>query len=206
MPNFIPQYTGNNVLTGPAQIWYQPWSLTTPAALPVDTSPLGFSWATPWKAIGATSQGVTVDFNRQVQDIKIEEQVIPVDQKTTDAHFNFTAILSEDTLETMALAYGGGAITTVAAATGVVGTQTLLLSDEIQYISVGLESLARPRTTGVTGTDVPWRRVLVSKVSSAAQVQTPYRRSASQRVYPVTFTSLIAVSAITIKEFNASAM
>lgn len=202
---FTPIYNANNVLTGPAQLYTQPWIFGTPAVLPALTVALGGTWTGPWVAIGATTQGVTVDFQRTVNDIMIEEQNTPVDQRTTAAHFNFTAILSEDTIETMALAYGGGTITTVAAASAVKGTKTLVLSEELQYIAVGLESFAAPRT-GMTGGEVPWRRVLVPKVSSAAQIQTPYRRASGQRVYPVTFTSLSAISTITIQELNASAL
>lgn len=205
-PTFVPRYTGNNVLTGPAQLWTQPYVVGTPAALPADTVALGGLWTSPWVAIGATKEGVTVDFNRQVTNIGIEEQLTPVDQRTTSAVFSFTAMLSEDTLESMQLAYGGGTITVTAAATGTKGKKTLALHDELDYIAVGLESFAAPRATGMTGGEVPWRRVLVPKVSSAAQVSTPYRRSATQRVYPVTFTSLVAMSACTIVELNASAL
>jgi hypothetical protein len=204
-PTFIPRYTGNNVLTGPAQIWTQPYSFTTPATLPADTIALGGLWASPWTAIGATKQGIVVDINRQTTDITIEEQMTPVDQRTTAVHFNFTAQLSEDTLETMLLAYGGGAITVTAAASAVKGKKTLVLHDELDYIVVGMESFAAPRV-GMTGGEIPWRRVLVPKVSSAAQVQTPYRRATEQRIYPVTFSSLVPLSACTIVELNASAL
>lgn len=204
-PTFIPRYTPDFVLTGPAQLWTQPYSATTPAVLPADTIALGGLWLAPWAAIGATKEGVTAEFQRTMTDIMIEEQYTPVDQKTESAQFTFTAILSEDTLETVKLAYGGGTITTTAAGTGVKGKKTLVLSDETQYIAVGLESFAHPRV-GMTGGEVPWRRVLVPKVISVAQVQTPYRRAASQRVYPVTFTSLSAISACTIIELNASAL
>lgn len=203
--SFVPRYNADFVLTGPAQLWWQPWIFGTPAALPADTVALGGLWPSSWVAIGATKEGVTAEFQRTVTDIMIEEQNTPVDQKTATAHFNFTAILSEDTFETMQLAYGGGTITTTAAATGVKGKKTLVLSEELQYIAVGLESFGAPRT-GMTGGEVPWRRILVPKVASSAQIQTPYRRAASQRLYPVTFTSLSAISTMTIVELNASAL
>lgn len=202
---FTPIYNANNVLTGPAQLYTQPWIFGTPPALPALTVALGTAWTSPWVAIGATTQGVTVDFQRTVTDIMIEEQNTPVDQRTASAKFQFTAILSEDTIETMALAYGGGTITTVAAASAVKGTKTLVLSEELQYIGVGLESFAAPRT-GMTGGETPWRRVLVPKCASSAQIQTPYRRASGQRVYPVTFSSLSSISSCTIQELNASAL
>lgn len=204
MVNFTPRYTPDFVLTGPAQLWVQPWVFGTPATLPDDDLELGGLWDTPWRAIGATKEGVTGRFSRTVQNITIEEQMTPVDQKTTAAGFTFTAQLSEDTLETIRDAYGGGTITTVAPGSGTIGKKKLVIGDELSYIAVGFETFAPPRV-GVTDGD-PWRRLIVPKVSSAAEVETPYRRAESQRLYPVTFTSLVPISDVEIWEWNADAL
>jgi hypothetical protein len=201
--SFNPRYNPDFVLTGPAQLWVQPWVFGTPAAMPADTVALGGLWTSPWRAIGATKEGVTGRFSRTVQNITIEEQMTPVDQKTTGSQFTFTAQLSEDTLDTIRDAYGGGTITTIAAATSVKGKKKLVIGDELSYIAIGFETFATPRT-GLTET--PWRRLIIPKVSSAAEVETPYRRAESQRVYPVTFTSLVPISAIEIYELNADAL
>jgi hypothetical protein len=202
MPALTPQYVRANIITGQAQLYLQPYVAATPAVLPADTAVLGFDWASPWEPVGATLEGVTVTFAREAQDIRIEEQTTPVDQKTTSAGFTISATLSEDTLDTMRYAYGGGTITTVAAATGVTGKQTLVLSEEVEHFALGLEGAAKPRT-GVTD---PWRRILIPDVTSVAEVETPYRRADQQRVYPVTFTSLVKVSDIVIRELNAVAL
>jgi hypothetical protein len=201
--SFNPRYNPDFVLTGPAQLWVQPWVFGTPAAMPADTVALGGLWTSPWRAIGATKEGVTGRFSRTVQNITIEEQMTPVDQKTTGSQFTFTAQLSEDTLDTIRDAYGGGTITTIAAATSVKGKKKLVIGDELSYIAIGFETFATPRA-GLTET--PWRRLVIPKVSSAAEVETPYRRAESQRVYPVTFTSLVPISAIEIYELNADAL
>lgn len=203
MPTFNPRYDGNFVLTGPAQLWIQPYVFGTPATLPADTILLGGLWPSPWRAIGATKEGVTGRFARQVQNIMIEEQTTPVDQKTTSSQFTFTAQLSEDTLETIRDAYGGGAIVVTAAGSGTKGKKTLTLSEDLAYLALGFETFAPPRTAVVTET--PWRRLLIPKISSAAEVETPYRRADSQRVYPVTFTSLSPISQCPIIELNADA-
>lgn len=204
MADFTPKYNADFVLTGPAQLWIQPYVFGTPAVLPADTVELGGSWPSPWRAIGATKEGVTGRFSRQVQNITIEEQSTPVGQFTTSSMFTFTAQLSEDTLETIRDAYGGGAIATVAAATGVKGKRTLTLSERLQYLAMGFETFAAPNAN-VTDEE-PWRRQLIPKISSAAEVETAYRRADGQRVYPVTFTSLVPVSQCPIIELNADAL
>jgi hypothetical protein len=203
MPSFTPRYEEFNVLTGPAQIWTKPYIFGTPAALPADTVLLGGLWPSPWRAIGATKEGVTGRFARSVQNITIEEQSTPVDQKTTSAAFTFTAQLSEDTLETIQLAYGGGSIETTAAGAGTKGKKTLVLSEDTEYIAIGFETFAAPREA--VEDETPWRRLLIPKASSAAEVETAYRRADGQRLYPVTFTSLVPISACPVVELNADA-
>lgn len=201
MPTFVPVYTPEYVLTGQAQLWWKPWIFGTPAALPADTVLLGDAWTSPWKAIGATREGVTARFAREVNNITIEETSSPIDQKTSSAMFTFTAVLSEDTLETMALAYGGGTITTIAAGTTTKGKKKLIIAEDVTYISIGLETMAAPRIA-VTD-ETPWRRLVIDKVSSAAEVETPYRRADGQRVYPVTLTSLTPIGDVEIYELDA---
>lgn len=200
-PTFTPRYQGDFVLTGPAQIWVKPYIFGTPAALPADTVLLGDAWPSPWRAIGATKEGVTGRFSRSVQNITIEEQSTPVDQKTTGAQFTFTAQLSEDTLDTIRDAYGGGVIETLAAGVATKGKKTLIISDGIDYLALGFETFAPPRA-GVVDED-PWRRMLIPKISSAAEVETSYRRAENQRLYPVTFTSLVPISQCPIVELDA---
>jgi hypothetical protein len=199
MATFTPKYDRKKVLTGPAQLWIQELDLDAPPELPEVTTALGADWPSPWAVIGATREGVTVRFAREATDIRIEEQSTPVDQKTTSAGFTFTAQLSEDSLETMRIAYGGGEITTTAPTTTDPGYQTLVINDEVGHFAIGLESFGPPRT----GVPVPWRRVLVGDVTSVAEVETPYRRADQQRVYPVTFSSLEPISDTVITEQNA---
>lgn len=203
MAALIPVNNPDFVLTGQAQVWWKPWIFGTPAALPADTLLLGDAWTSPWKAVGATKEGVSARFDRTVTNITVEEVSQPVDQRTSSSGFTFTMQLSEDTLDTMLLAYGGGTITTLAAAAGTKGKKTLVIAEEVDYISIGLESMAAPREAVTSET--PWRRMVIDKVSSAAQVETAYRRAANQRVYPVTFTSLTPIADCPIVELDADA-
>jgi len=201
MAGLIPQYVRKNIITGLAALYLMPYDLTTPATLPADEEPLGFAWGLPWEPAGATLEGVSVTFSREANDIRIEEQTTPVDQKTTSAGFTVSVSLSEDTLNTMRYAYGGGTIETVAPGAGTPGKQRLIISEEVEHFALGLEGQAPARE----GIQTPWRRILIPDVTSVAEVETAYRRADQQRVYPATFTSLVPVSQIEIAELNAIA-
>lgn len=202
MTGLVPSYNRLNVMTGMAALRLQPFNPSVPAALPANSEPLGFNWAAPWEAVGATMEGVTFGFAREATDIRIEEQVTQVDQKTASVGFTVTVTLSEDTLESMRRAYGGGSLTTVAAGTGTVGTKTLKISSEIEHFALGLEGQAPPRS----GLPTPWRRILIPDVTSVASVETVYRRAAQQRTYNCTFTSLVPPEDVIIRELNAAAI
>jgi len=201
MAGLTPTYNRLNVMTGMAALWMQPYDPNTPAVLPDDDEVLGFTWTTPWEALGATLEGVTFGFARKANDIMIEEQPGPVDQRTESLSFTVAVELSEDTLETMRRAYGGGEINTTAPGAGQVGTKELVISSEIQHFALGLEGQAPPRT----GLATPWRRVLIPDVTSVAEVETTYRRSDQQRTYKCTFTSLVPPEQVVIRELNAPA-
>lgn len=198
----VPTYNRLNVMTGMAALWMQPFDPDAPATLPGDADPLGFTWATPWEALGATTEGVTFGFAREATDIRIEEQVTQVDQKTESLSFTVSVTLSEDTLETMRRAYGGGQITTQAPGAGTPGTKRLVISSEIQHFALGLEGQAPPRA----GLAAPWRRILIPDVTSVAEVETTYRRADSQRSYNCTFSSLVPPEQVEIVELNAAAV
>lgn len=202
MSGLIPQYNRLNVMTGQAALRLAPFDPDTPAELPLDTVALGGAWPAEWEAVGATMEGVTFGFAREATDIRIEEQVTQVDQKTASVGFTVTVTLSEDTLETMRKAYGGGTIETVAAATGTPGVKKLIISSEIEHFSLGLEGQAPPRT----GLPTPWRRIRIPDVTSVASVETAYRRAAQQRTYNCTFTSLVPPEDVEIIELNAAAL
>lgn len=199
MASKSPQYVRRNILTGQAALYLTEYDPMAPALLPDDDEPLGFEWLDPWEPAGATLEGVSITFAREATDIRVEEQSTPVDQKTTSAGFTVSASLSEDTLETMRYAYGGGEIQTTAAGAATPGKQRLVISDEVEHFALGLEGQAKPRT----GIATPWRRILIPDVTSVAEVETSYRRAEQQRVYPATFTSLVPVGEIIIDELNA---
>lgn len=188
-----PAYDRKNVLVGLAAMYFQPYVPTTPPTLPADTQSLWTPWTSPWTAIGATTEGLTFGFQRQTNNIMIEEQATPVDVQTTMINFTMQVTLSEDTLETMLLAYGGGSTAVVASGASQPATKSLTISSQLSYFSFGFEG---KNNKGY------WRRVLVPVVVSVAEAQTIYRRAESQRTYGVTLTSLVSPEEVIIKEMT----
>jgi len=191
-----PVYDRNKVLVGIAAMYFQPYVVATPPELPPDTDPLWEVWDSPWTPIGATTEGLTFGFQRETNNITIEEQVTPVDIKTTGVNFTAGVTLSEDTLESMLLAYGGGSIEVTAPGPGQPGVRKLTISSDTSYFAFGFEGKA---PSGF------WRRVMIPVVVSIAEAQTAYRRAESQRSYAVTLNSLVAPEDVDIREMTAVA-
>ena len=200
MPSFIPIYDRTKVMPGLAQMYLAPYSASSPAALPAETVALGGTWpSTPqvWTPIGATEEGVTLAVRRNTQDQMIEEQITPVGVETTDADFRFEVSLSEDTLETMRVAYGGGTITTTAAASGQIGKKVLVISTDLTHFALGFEC---------KNPEGFFRRILVPDIVSVADVSTSFRRAAGPRRYRVAFRSLVKPEDVTIVNKTADAL
>lgn len=198
MPTLTPRYVRKNVIRGQAQIWTMPQDDT--ATLPANTVPLGGDWAVAapngnplWKSIGASESGATMRFSRSTNDITIEEQLNPVDIATTGVDPRIEVTLSEDTLETMKLAYGGGTIITVAPTSTIPGYRELVIAEDIEHLTLGLEGM---------NTKEQWRRVLWLDVLSVADVETSYRRAETQRLYAVSFRLVSPIQSAIIREWN----
>lgn len=197
MASFIPTYVAANVLTGSAKMYTQVFNAAVPPVTPPDTLALGVAWDAPWTPIGATEAGVTFSFKRTTDDITIDEQVTPVDKRTKDLNFMMDVELSEDTINSMVLAYGGGGIVTTAAASGVPGVKVLTIASDLTYFSFGFE--------GINSYGMP-RRVIVPISVSTANAKTQYQRSKKQRTYATSFESLVAPELVVIREITAAAL
>src|SRR5262245_59771620 len=123
-------YDRSKVLVGEARPFIKPYDPDVPPELPdQDTVALNGVWGDGATELGATMDGLESDFQRKTKEIMIEEQQTPVSIATTDTTFQFVLELSEDSLDTMLLAYGGGVITTTPAGSGTVGTRRLQISN-----------------------------------------------------------------------------
>lgn len=197
MPSIVRTYDRSKVLVGQARPFIQPYDPASPPTLPSNSVALNGSWGSAWTELGATFGGLTFGFERKTEEIMVEEQSTPVQITTDMTEFMFELELSEDSLDTMRYAYGGGTITTTAPASGVVGTRQLAISAELQNFSFGFE--------GVNEFGF-WRRVLVPVVVSVAKAETEYVRAKKQRTYKCEFTSLVEVTQVTVLEMNAEAL
>lgn len=194
---FIPRYTRKNIVRGMAALWLRDYDPT--ATLPENDLALGGDWADvtkgdpDWKYIGASESGATMRFTRETTDISIEEQVNPVDVAVNTLDPRIEITLSEDSLETMRIAYGGGEITTVAPTSTMPGYRELNVTQDLAHFTLGLEA---------ENSDKYWRRVLFLDVLSVAEVETSYRRAETQRLYACSFRLISPIDDLVIREMN----
>lgn len=190
-----PAYNTTNVLYGVGIVYTAP----TGTALPSDQNlGVGSSWISGgWSYVGATDAGVQLTWNPSTVDISIEEQPTPVavlvDKATCQVNFDF----SEETLANLNTAYGGaGTIAVTAPGASQPGKSVLTLSTNFPTLAcavVGKNSLGFARVLSVPG------------VMSSGQVQTNYRRSANQRLYPCTLNATCPFSSISWTDLTSVA-
>lgn len=181
------------VIVGAATLYTAPKD----TAMPVDTLAEGADWPAPWVHVGGSEEGVSFAVGTDTGDIRIEEQATPVLVVVAAKNVRVLVTLSEDTVENMKLAYGGGTIVTTAAAAGQPGKKTLTLANSLDQLAVGFEGL---NSFGF------WRRVYIPSVLSVADVTTAYRRAANNRSYNVELRAVCDPSAIKIVEKTAAAI
>ena len=188
-----PSIVTTNVLVGTANLFTAPSGTSAPA----DTVVAGDAWGSPWTYIGATEEGVTVAYGTTTADISVEEQATPVLVVTTAVQFELRFSLSEDTVDSMKLAYGaGGSIATISSATGIAAKKRLTLNSSLTKLAAGFE--------GVNAQGYP-RRVYVPAVLSVGDVSTAYRRAANNRAYPAVLRAICDPSLIKIDDWTAAA-
>jgi hypothetical protein len=199
-PGPMPRYESKNVVRGPAALWFQ--AQGDAVVLPDNALELGGDWADVtdgdplWTPIGATQAGISLSWARKTTDIVIEEQPNAVDVATDTLDPTIDCVLSEDTLETMSLAYGGGTITTVAPTATEPGYREIRFTEELEHLTLGFEGI---------NSKSYWRRGLWQDVLSVATVKTDYTRSKTQRLYAVSFRLLSPIQDMVIREMNLPA-
>jgi hypothetical protein len=197
MAAVAPTYDRTNVLVGQARVFVAPYNPVVPVTLPAETVALGGTWPAPWVPIGATEAGVSLLFKRETEDVMIEEQLTPIVTNTKSVDLRVNTTLSEDTLQTMKLAFGGGTITVTAASSGVIGKETLVISSDLDQLVVGMEGVNKYGF---------YRRVLIPLITSAADVEAVYRRSADARRYKTSLVALCAPEEVVIVNKTANAL
>jgi hypothetical protein len=194
-----PAYVRTNVVAGQARMFLQKLLPTSVPALPLDAIALNGAWPATgvniWVPVGATLDGMHLKFQRSTQDITIEEQLTPVIVNTTAIDMGVDVTLSEDTINTMLAAYGGGTTSVVAAASGIAGKTVLTIGSDQDSFAFGFEAV---NSFGLV------RRVMIPSVVSVGQAQTLYRRAADARRYAVTFRATCAPESVIVNEWTAA--
>lgn len=188
-----------NVLVGVANLYLGvaalPGQTETPD--PADTLAFDEAWLSPWYHPGYTDKGVVFNFDRKEKRHQVEEISAPVIISTEVSTMKISVGLAEATLENLMYAAGGGAITEVVAATGVMGKKTLKLSEDLKVVKLGFEG-KNPQGF--------YRRVIIPRVVSTGKIKTEYDRSKNKQVYMAEFESVCAVGDIKIYDKTANAI
>jgi hypothetical protein len=191
----VPDLT--KVVVGTGFMWTAPAPLRVPEPMPADTISYGADWAGLWKYIGGTIGGVAVSAAPKMVSINIEEQSSDVDTKVDTQTIKVTAELSEETVNNLKLSFGGGIVTTVAAASGIIGKSTLALSDNKDLLSVGVDLL---NSFGF------FTRYYVPIVRSTGTLNVKMLRAKAQRSYMLELTAICPINQIQIVTMTAAAL
>jgi hypothetical protein len=190
-----PAYTATNVLYGVGVLFTAPVG----TALPSDQNlGVGSSWVSGgWSYIGATEQGLSVNFNPTTTDIRIEEQQTPVAVITDQVTLEITTSLSEETLTNVNLAYGqSGTVSVTAPGASQPGKSVLTFSTTFTSLACAV----------VGKNQLGFARVLsVPAMMSSGSVKTDWRRAANNRSYPLTLQALSPLSQISLIDLTAIA-
>lgn len=179
-----------NYLVGVAQVYLAPFGTAGPAL----TVAYGGTWPAGWLATGYTETGLTVNMNRKVNSLYVEELSEPIATVVDTNDPTLDVTFAEDTLQSMAWAYGGGTITQTAAATPDPAYATLVLAENLEQLAMGFEGSAP---------DGNFRRVIIPQVVSAGKAKTQYQRAKAGRMYPATFNSIGPLSNWIIQEIGS---
>lgn len=134
------------VISGRDFIVYSvPWHATV--TTPPDTIAYGTAWGTPagqtgaWAAVGYTDGGVEVASAVDRGEIRVDQELEPILRPATGRSTTFSTSLAEFTAANLLAAAGQGAITTVAATSGVRGHDDLDITSTIadNYRALGLD-------------------------------------------------------------------
>lgn len=189
-------YDANNVKVGVATAWIAPWIQPTPTPLIADTvNAFGTAWAGPWLNLGATDDGWKVSVNTDRNQVRIEEQSIPVDSQIATRTLQIQAALAEETMQTLRLAWGGTAAVVVAPSTGVPGTSKMTLTEIAEFWTIGLETKNRQGFA---------RRFYIEKATIGGSGDTEFRRAAGARLFPIQIDAVCDPTAIKVVDITAA--
>lgn len=158
--------------------------------------PYGGNMPAPWRFIGATEEGVSQSFERDITDHRVEEQSAVVLQTVNTSALTYTGSIAEHTLENMVLSFGTGAIESVPGAPAGSTIRRLRFSDDLNYLALLFEG---------KGPDGKFYRYYIPRITSTATSETSHRRSESKKLLPVTFTAVCEMKDVFVDEIALAA-
>lgn len=183
------------VIVGLGNLYVAEYPTVYPQGVAGAIIPYGGELGEEWRYIGASEEGVSQSFERDIADHRVEEQSAVVLQTINTSSISYTASLAEHTLENMMLSFGTGAIETVTGATG--GTiRRLRFSDDLNYMALCFEG---------KGPDGKFYRYYVPRVSSTATSETSHRRSETKKLLPLTLTAVCEMNDVFVDEITPAA-
>ncbi len=87
-----------NLIQGPGTLYRGVYGATEPADAAVNTTPQSSAWTD----VGGTSDGVTIEINREYAELAVDQIVDIPDRRLTKREFTISANLAEPTLENLA--------------------------------------------------------------------------------------------------------
>jgi len=166
-------------------------------AVVADSVGLFAGWDAPWVHPGLTNEGVNASFERDLTFHRVEEQSAPALVTVNESTFSLATALVEDVLDNLKTAMGGGALSKVAAATGVIGKTSFNPSDQLDVVAVGFEA---KNTFGF------FRRMHLPRAVATGSVEMAHRRSESKRMFGASFQSISAMPDISVVDKTANAL
>jgi len=160
-----------NVLMGPATVYWAPFGTTEPAYTSLTSAP-----AAPWTDVGATADGssVLLEIEHTMTDISAEQLIDPIGARLSKRVIQVTCALEEGTLQNLQLAMNQ--LLTISPGTGytVADPITTLASSQPTYTALMIDGWAP--TTGTTESSCK-RRMIVRKSLSSSKVDLEYEKT-----------------------------
>jgi len=176
------------VVGGVANWYYAPTATPTTGLTGASGTFVAYNgvWPTGWIGNFYTQDGVTLEENKNVETWRVEEESNDINTFLDSRTMQLTMNVAQDTIDMRKLGLGGGTITTTAAGASQIGKKTLLLSDSLDAVMVGVEAL---NSAGFVD------RWIFPNVKSVGNFGHSYRRS-QYRITPVTFKIIGSVADI----------
>ena len=173
-----------NLVLGPARLYVAPFKSTEPQDATVTPNGYLTPPGAPWTDVGGTDGGVTFEIDNTYTDLQVDQVIMAVGSRLTEAKMTVTAKLSEMTLTNFQTA-----INNIGIQASGTGYQTMEIpvgtaSTQPQYAALCIDGWAPMTTSGTPAL----RRIIVRKVLSQVKASLVWDKK-TQQSFDCTFTA-----------------